>query len=77
MIRLQIKENDTNQRLDRFVRKYLKNAPLSFIYKLFRKKDVKVNKKPASIDYITKLNDEILIYISDEQLNSFKEKILL
>ena len=33
MIRLQIKENDTNQRLDRFVRKYLKNAPLSFIYK--------------------------------------------
>ena len=47
MIRLQIKENDTNQRLDRFVRKYLKNAPLSFIYKLFRKKDVKVNKKTS------------------------------
>lgn len=74
MIKVTIFENDTNQRLDSFVRKYLKNAPLSFIYKLFRKKDVKVNKKPAPIDYITKLNDEISIYITAQQLAEFNKK---
>lgn len=40
MIRITVGKNEDNQRLDRFLRKYLKSAPLSFIYKLIRK-DVK------------------------------------
>ena len=65
MIEVRIKQNDQNKRLDHFVRKYLNNAPLSFIYKLFRKKDIKVNKKPAKPDYITKLDDLIYIFNDD------------
>lgn len=76
MITLQISENDCNQRLDVFVKKYLNQAPLSFIYRLFRKKDVKVNKKPAAIDYIVQLKDEVTIYITDQQLQDFHKREL-
>lgn len=73
MINVSINKNDQNKRLDNFVKKYLNNAPLSLIYKLFRKKDIKVNNKPEKPEYITKLNDVITIYINDEKLNGFKE----
>ncbi len=77
MIEVTITENDQNKRLDKFVKKYLVNAPESFIYKLFRKKDIKVNKKPKSIDYITQTGDVITIYITKEQESEFlKEKSL-
>ena len=66
MIQIVIKENEQNKRLDNFLRKYLNQAPLSYIYKLFRKKDIKVNKKVAKPDYITQLNDVITIYIQED-----------
>lgn len=74
MIQIEISSNDQNKRLDKFVKKYLSKAPDSFIYKLFRKKDVKVNKKPKPIDYITQVGDVITIYITKEQEDSFIEK---
>lgn len=74
MIEIKITSNDQNKRLDKFVKKYLSKAPDSFIYKLFRKKDVKVNKKPKNIDYITQVDDVITIYITKEQEESFIEK---
>jgi 23S rRNA pseudouridine955/2504/2580 synthase len=37
MIKITITENEENQRLDRFLKKYFRNAPLSHIYKLIRK----------------------------------------
>lgn len=68
---IQINSKDKGQRIDKYIRKYLNNAPLSFIYKLFRKKDIKVNGKKADINYILKENDVIEIYITDDLLNSF------
>ena len=53
---------DANQRIDKFLRKVLQQAPLSFIYKMFRQKDVKVNGKKEKIDYILKENDVVSIY---------------
>ena len=44
MVKIIIEKNDGNQRLDRFLKKYLKNAPLSYIYKAIRK-DVNGNGK--------------------------------
>ncbi|MCH5172354.1 MAG: RluA family pseudouridine synthase [Erysipelotrichales bacterium] len=64
------KENE-GQRADKFIRKFLNDAPLSFIYKVFRKKDVKVNGHWIKIDYILKSNDVLRIYVTDEQLNEF------
>lgn len=75
MIEIIINENDQNKRLDKFVKKILPKAPDSFIYKLFRKKDIKVNKKPKQFDYITCLNDVVAIYVTKEQENDFTEKM--
>lgn len=66
-----INSNNCNQRIDKFVRKYLNDAPLSFIYKTFRKKDIKVNGHWVDKDYILKENDVVRIYIKDEALNEF------
>ncbi len=81
---IQVNSNDKGQRVDKYIRKYLNNAPLSFIYKLFRKKDIKVNGKKVDINYVLKEKDVIEVYISDDLLNSFntpkvveKEKINL
>ena len=73
MIQRTINTKDCNQRVDKYVRKVLNEAPLSFIYKIFRKKDIKVNDKRVDIDYILKENDVIKIYVTDEQLESFNK----
>ncbi len=69
MIKLIISENEKDQRLDRFLKKYLKNASLGYIYKLIRK-DVKINGKRGSIDTMLSEGDEISLYINDEELNN-------
>ena len=74
MIEYTISENDQNKRLEKFVRKVLVKAPSSFIYKLFRKNDVKVNKKAKPIDYITQVGDVIQIYITKDQEIDFLDK---
>lgn len=66
------KENE-NQRIDKLVRKYLNLAPLSFIYKLFRKKDVKVNNHWVKENYIVSCGEEIKIYVTDSQLEEFNK----
>ena len=35
-------KNDAGQRLDKFLRKYLKDVPLSAIFKALRKGDIRV-----------------------------------
>ena len=70
-----INKENSNQRADKFVRKFLNEAPLSFIYKTFRKKDVKVNGKWIKENYILKENDVLRIYVSDEQINEFKNDL--
>ena len=71
---IRVKNNDSGQRIDKYIRKYLNNAPLSFIYKLFRKKDIKVNGKRVDINYILNENDEITIYVNDDTLKEFNTK---
>ena len=68
-----ITSQNANQRADKFVRKWLSDAPLSFVYKLFRKKDVKVNGKWIPIEYILKAEDTLTVYVNDAQLTDFVE----
>lgn len=66
-----IQKNECNQRIDKYLRKYLSNAPLSYIYKLLRKKDVKINGKHVDETYIVQENDILDVYISDEMIDTF------
>ena len=68
MVKIQITENDAGQRLDRFLKKYLKRAPLSAIYKIIRK-DLKVNGKRAKEDTLIAEGDELTFYLSQENLD--------
>lgn len=70
MKKIIITDNEYNQRLDKFLRKYLSNAPLSFLYKAIRK-DVKVNGKRKSGEYVLRHGDELSLYIKDEDLKKF------
>lgn len=72
-----ITKNDANQRIDKFIKKMLNDAPISFIYKMFRQKDIKINGKKAKIDTITKENDVIDIYIQPQLLEQFHKDMIL
>lgn len=65
--------NDSDQRLDRFLKKYFEKAPLSFIYKNLRKKNIKVDGKKASPEDLIKEGQEISLFISDGTIEKYKK----
>lgn len=67
MREITITANDAGRRLDRFLRKYLKEASLGEIYKFIRK-DVKVNGKRKNESYMLEEDDVLTLYLSDETL---------
>lgn len=69
-------ETESGQTLEKYVKKVLSMAPLSFIYKSFRKKDIKVNGHWEKEKYVVQTGDEITIYVTDEQLNDFSNKVI-
>ena len=72
-----INSSENGLTLEKYVFKVLPAAPLSFVYKLFRKKDVKVNGHHEDKKFRLTTNDAVAIYINDEQIKEFqKEKEL-
>ena len=69
-----VDSKESGQTLEKYVKKVLNAAPLSFIYKLFRKKDVKVNGHWQKEKYIINEGEEVTIYVSDEQIEEFNQK---
>lgn len=69
-----VSEKAADQRIDKFIRKYLSEAPLSFIYHLFRKKDIRLNDHPAKIDMIIRKGDVIRLYLSEERLSELMKR---
>ncbi len=70
MIEIRINENEANQRIDKFLRKYLTDAPLSYIYKMVRKKNIRLNGKKAKVETILKEGDVLTFYIKEEAAGS-------
>ena len=70
MIEFIIDEEYETVRIDRFLRKHLKNIALSEIYKMLRKAKIKVNNKKVSQDYRLVLGDIIFVFLPE----SFEEK---
>ncbi len=74
MVTLIVKKEESGQTLEKYVRKILTQAPVSFIYKLFRKKDVKVNGHWQDLKYVINEGEEVKIFVTDSQLEEFKTK---
>ncbi|MBQ6730344.1 MAG: RluA family pseudouridine synthase [Bacilli bacterium] len=72
-----INESENGLTLEKYVFKLLKTAPMSFVYKLLRKKDIKVNGHHEDKKFRLSTNDVVAIYISEQQFEEFiKEKEL-
>lgn len=74
MVKLVITENQAGQRLDRFLKKYMKKAPLSAIYKFIRK-DIKLNGRRAKEDTMLCEGDELTLYIPDDKFKELSEPV--
>ncbi len=66
-----IDKNNSGQRLDKFIGRYMKNAPKSFIYKMLRKKNIVLNGKKAVGSELVKEGDTVRMYLSDETIAKF------
>lgn len=71
MKEIKVGKNDSGQRIDRFLRKYLSKAPRSFIYRMLRKKNIELNRKRAKPDEIIKEGDKIQLFLADETIEKF------
>lgn len=78
-MRIEIGSNEAGQRLDKFIKKYLKDVPLSAIYKALRKGDIRVNGAKGKEKDMLNLGDIIEIkYLeskSPETPNKFMEVV--
>ncbi|WP_427340097.1 RluA family pseudouridine synthase [Caloranaerobacter sp. DY30410] len=75
MKEITISKNESNQRLDRFLKKYMPRASKGFIYKMLRKKRIKLNGKKAKPNDILKEGDVLSLYLAEDTINKFKEEI--
>lgn len=66
-----IDKNSDGMTLEKYVKKMLPNAPLSFIYKVFRQKDVRVNNKREDRKYVIHDGDKVAIYVSEQYYQEF------
>lgn len=71
MREISVDKNESNQRLDRFLKKYLANATQGFIYKMLRKKNIKLNGAKANPESTIMEGDLIQLYLSDETIDKF------
>lgn len=67
MEKINITANEANQRVDRFLRKYLRNISLSDIYMMLRKRTVKVNGHKVKENYRLMEGDILEIDIEREK----------
>lgn len=66
-----IDKNDAGQRADRYVRHYLASLSLARIHSLFRKKEIKVNRKAVDRAHMLAAGDKLEIYgLTPEQAAS-------
>lgn len=68
-----ITKNEEGYKLKKLCKNYLSEAPDSFIYKMLRKKNIKLNGKKADGSEILKKGDIVNFYLSDETIQSFQK----
>lgn len=70
---LNITLQDEGQRLDKFLSKFMPNAPKSFFYKMMRKKNIVLNGKKAEGNEKIVAGDTIKLFFSDDTIANFQD----
>lgn len=68
-----INEANAGQRLNKFLGKYFDDAPQSFVYKMLRKKNIKVNKGKATGNEVLQVGDTVQVFMTDETIANFRK----
>ncbi len=71
-----IESGEAGQRLDKYLARYLAQAPKSFLYKMMRKKNITLNGKKCEGSEKLAAGDEIKLFFSEETLEKFAGKSL-
>ena len=71
MKEFKIQNNEAGQRFDKYLKKLLKDANTSFIYKMLRKKNIVLNGKKADGTEKLAVGDEVKLFLSDETFDKF------
>lgn len=77
MKKLVIDQYDDYQRIDKYLKKVLVQAPSSLIYKMLRKKDVKVNGKRVKENYILHLGDEVELFLYEDKFKEYTKPLTI
>ena len=77
MRELLIRPNEAGQRLDKFLHKYMKEAPSSFFYKMMRKKNIVLNGAKCTGQEILQTKDSVKLFFSEETFVKFGAPDLL
>ena len=67
-----ISEREEGQRLDRYLEKYMPDAPKSFFYKMMRKKNIVLNGTKVSGSERIQTGDQIKLFLADETIEGFR-----
>lgn len=70
-----IRENEAGQRLDKYLKKKLNQAPAGFFYKMLRKKNIVRNGKKSDGSEILKTGDRVKLFLADETIAKFSEPV--
>lgn len=74
MILTRISSNEAGQRFDKYLKKLLKDAPDSFVYKMLRKKNIVLNGKKANGTEKLCADDEVKLFLAEETFEKFHGK---
>lgn len=66
MKKFTINNNDCGQRIDKFILKAMPDMPKGMLYKLIRKKDIKINGKRCEISTRLYEGDIVTVFVKDE-----------
>ena len=73
MKEIHITAKEEGQRLDKILGKYLDQAAPSFLYKMLRKKNIKLNGKKADGKEKVKGGDVVTLFLADETIEKFQK----
>ena len=73
MREITVSRGEASRRLDKYLLKYMNAAPPNFIYKMLRKKRIKLNNARAQGSEILREGDVITLYLADETVGGFTE----
>lgn len=72
MRQLQIQAAEEGQRLDKYLSRYMPEAPKSFFYKMLRKKNITCNKKKCDGSEKLCVGDSIELFLAEDTIEKFR-----